>query len=132
MTNIFKSKKALIALVIVTHVAAYLWGGIINRQQMLSAMKTEYERALAMEGLGIYTIYRDIARDIKSKRYDRAECSANRVASGRYDQLQDCLASSTCKSAIETRVEQSAPELATQTPMQFTCLEKKDEILQCQ
>ena len=114
-----------------SHIAFFVLGEIHNRRVMLNALAAEDNRASAAVDLGLYLEYRDLARDIVAKQYDRALCAAQLGASGRYDDLKACLAAQGCRGAVEQRVQQRAPEILGAAPLNFEYISAKDGIRSC-
>ena len=126
-----KRKAALAAILILSHLAFYGLGSIINRHTMLSAFAREYEKSQAVVNMGLYADYRYIALAIKAKQYEYALCNAQLGASSRYDDLKECLASQDCKLTVEEDLRRDAPEVLGQAPLGFTYIKSKDGIKSC-
>lgn len=128
----WKRKIALAAILLTSHLAAYILGSIVNRQVMLSSISNEFKQANAHVNLGRYMEYRDIALDIKAGRYDSAKCAAELGASATYDDLKSCLASQDCRAAVEQEIHKAAPEVLGESPLKFTYLKSKDRVRSCE
>jgi hypothetical protein len=127
-----KRKVVLAAVLIVSHVAFYVLGGVINRRVMLHAFAVEVKKANAAVDLGLYMDYRYTALAIKEKRYGDALCAAQLGASGRYDDLKACLADENCRPTIEQELRKDAPEVLGEAPLKFTYIATKDGIRSCE
>ncbi len=127
-----KRKVALAAALIVSHVAFYVLGAVINRQMMLHAFAVEVKKANADVDLGLYMDHRYTALAIKEKRYESALCVAQLGASVRYDDLKACLADQDCGPRIEQELRKDAPEVLGEAPLQFTYIAAKDGIRSCE
>lgn len=130
--NYSKRRVALVVFLLISHLAAYVLGSVINRQVMLRSLSKEFNKENAIVNLGRYTEYRDIALDIKANHYDKAKCSAELGASAMYDDLKSCLANQDCRAAIEKRTREIAPEVLGESPLKFTYLKSKDRVKTCE
>lgn len=125
-------KVALAAVLIMSHVAFFVVGGIINRRAMLHAFAIEVTKANASVDLGLYMDHRYTAQAIKEKRYESALCAAQLGASTRYDDLKACLTNKDCRSTIEQDLRKDAPEVLGEAPLKFTYIKVKDGIRSCE
>lgn len=120
------------AVLIVSHVAFFVLGGIVSQHTMLRAFAVEVKKANADVGLGLYMDYRYTALAIKEKRYESALCAAQLGASGKYDDLKKCLADQDCRPTIEQDLRERAPEVLGEAPLKFTYIAAKDGIRSCE
>lgn len=127
-----KLKIALAAILLLSHLAFYILGSVVNRQVMLSSLSKEFNRTNANVNLGRYTEYRDIALVIKASRYDKAKCSVELGASAMYDDLKSCLTNQNCRGAIEQKMRAAAPEILGEAPLKFTYIKSKDGVKSCE
>jgi hypothetical protein len=119
---------ALVVILILSHLAFYVLGSVINRHMMLNAFAREYTSTQASADLGLYMDYRYIATAIKGKQYGNALCNAELNASEHYDKLRACMDSEACKNVIEEEVQKVAPEVLGKAPLKFTYVPRKDGI----
>lgn len=126
-----KTKLVLIGVLIVSHVAFFVLGGIVNRHMMLNAFATEVKNANAAVDLGLYLEYRDIALAITAKEYENALCAAQLGASGRYDDLKTCLADQRCRFTVEQHLKDRAPEILGEAPLKFAYIEARNGVRPC-
>ncbi len=91
----------------------------------------ETEKANATVSLGQYTIYRDIAIDIKNGMNDRAKCRAELGASSMVDTVRLCAANRDCRQAIEKEAREVATEVLGQSPLPFDYIQSKNGIKRC-
>lgn len=127
-----KRKVVLAAVLIVSHVAFFIVGGIASQRTMLKAFAIEVKKANAEVSLGLYMDHRYTALAIKEKRYENALCAAQLGASTRYDDLKACLANEDCRPTIEQELRKDAPEVLGEAPLKFTYIAAKDGIRSCE
>ncbi len=126
-----KKKIVSAAVLIVSHVAIFILGGIVSQHTMLKAFAIEVKKANADVSLGLYSSYRYIALTVKAREYEKALCAAELSASDRYDDLKACLANQDCRPAIEQHLRENAPEVLGEAPLKFTYIAAKDGIRSC-
>jgi hypothetical protein len=126
-----KRKIAWAVVLVISHLLVLVMGFITANRASLNRFVRETETIDAQVTLGHYTIYRDIAIDLKAGRYDRIKCSAELAASSMLDDIKTCLASQACKSAIEKTAKASAPEVLGEAPLQFAYIESKGGLRHC-
>jgi len=126
-----KKKIGWAVLLVVSHILILIGGSVIGRHDAIDDLFGQAEKADAQVALGRYTIYRDMAKDIKTGRYERAQCSARLGASSMYDNVKTCLAKSECRDSIEKKAHEVAPELLGEVPLEFEYLESKNGIRHC-
>jgi hypothetical protein len=113
-------KRVIWGIVLVaSHLLFFAGGSALARHTALGDFIRQTERADAQVTLGHYTVYRDIAVEISSRRYDRAKCNAELLASSMLDDVKGCLGNVTCRGAVEENVRKVAPEVLGQAPVAF-------------
>lgn len=127
-----KRKVVLAVILIVSHVAIFILGGIVSQHTMLKAFAVEEKKASAVVDLGLYSTYLYIALAIKAKQHEKALCVAELGASGWYDDLKECLADQNCRPTIEQKLRKDAPEVLGEAPLKFTYTATKDGIKSCE
>jgi hypothetical protein len=126
-----KKKITLIVVLVISHLLFFFGGVARGRHTILNYMSSETERADAVVTLGQYSIYRDIAENIKTRKYDNAKCSADLGASSTFDDIKACIANQTCRNSIEEKVREIAPEALDGSTLKFDYLESKNGIRRC-
>jgi hypothetical protein len=126
-----KTKITLIVTLVVSHVAVFLAGVIIERKLAFSYFVRETNAAAASVSFGHYINYRNIAVDVKAAKYDNALCQAQLTASSFLDELRACAADATCKVSLQKEARQLAPEVFGGAPVPFTYIESKNGIRRC-
>lgn len=125
-----KKAKWLVALV-VSHAIIFVVGGAIARNIAMKNFFDEAEKADAHVLLGHYTGYRDIAINIKKANIAEAGCLAELSASAMFDSLRVCIADLDCRSGIEKKARETAPELLGESPLPFGYISSKEGIKTC-
>ena len=107
------SRKRIVwaVVLLISHVGVFVGGSVISRHVTTDYFFTEIKKGNARVVLGHYTIYRDIAANIKERKYDEAKYSAELVAGAMFDSLKECLADHECRDVIEKEVRKNAPEI---------------------
>lgn len=125
-------KKIIWAVVLLISLAGVFVGGlVIGGHSTTDYVFNEFKKVNAPVVLGHYTIYRDIAVNIKESEYAQAKCSAELGASSMFDDLKACLADHGCKDVIEEKVRKSAPEVLGEAPMEFVYWKSEGKIRSC-
>jgi len=127
-----KKKVVIALLLLVSHSTFYILGSIINRNVMLGLMTNRIEEDIAKITLGRYVEDRQIVLDIKGGNAGKAKCMAELFASNMYDDLKSCLGKQNCRSAMEQKIHQFAPEVLGEVAMPFTYIESKNGIRSCE
>jgi len=102
-----------------SHLLFFAGGSVLARHGALGDFVQQTKRADAQVTLGHYSAYRDIAVEITTKRYDRAKCNAELMASSMLDDVKACVGNPNCKGALEEHVRKVAPEALGQSPVPF-------------
>jgi hypothetical protein len=112
-------KKLLIwtGVLLITSALSFVGGTYIGRKNTISLLSESVEMANAHVTLSHYSLYRDIAKEIKARRYDDAQCLAELSASNMLDGLKECMGNLSCKQSLEKQAHEFAPEVLGEIPM---------------
>ena len=115
-----------------SHLLFFIGGAALGRHNAFTDFIRQTERADAKVMFGHYTVYRDIAVDIGTKRYDRAKCNAELIASSLLDDARACIDKPECKSAVEDDARKVAPEVIGQAPVRFSYIAARGGVRSCE
>jgi hypothetical protein len=116
---------------IASHLVAFLAGSTTGKHIAMNYIAHESKRANAQVALGHYTIYRDIAKDLKVGKQDSAKCNAELGASAMLDSIKTCLADDTCGATAIKQMQTNAPEVIGNNPLDFSYIDSKAGIKRC-
>ena len=126
-----RKKITWFVILVASHLLFFLAGSTTGRYVTLKYFAHETEKANASVSAGHYVVYRDIAVDIKARKYDEAKCKAELIASSLLDEAKSCMAAAECRDSIEIDVRAKIPEVLGNTPLPFDYLEAKNGVRRC-
>ena len=129
--NTLKKKIVWVVVLLISHVGIFAGGLVIGGHVTTDHVFSEFKKVNAPVVLGHYTIYRDIAVNLKGSKYDEAKCSAELGVSSMFDDLKACLANHECRDVIEGKVRKSAPEVLGEAPLEFVYWKSEGKIRSC-
>lgn len=114
-------KKLLIwtGVLLITIALSFIGGTYVGRNNTITLLSKSVEVANSHVTLSHYSLYRDIAKEIKTRRYSDAQCLAELSASNMLDGLKECMGNPSCKQSLEKQAHEFAPEVLGESPFPF-------------
>jgi hypothetical protein len=92
--------------------ASFFSGRIVQHKASFKQIELDYKHLDALNAAASYNIHADIIAAMNEKKYEKALCLANLVASSKVNDVRQCLADASCLAAVGHEINKISPELS--------------------